>query len=245
MMQVNPLQNLHFLFIKSVQFAMSASRETDAIQAYYNLLHGKGADQAIMAQRDELLSELCPKLENQEGSSAVYRKAVDECLEDKPPQRWPELLTIIREYYPFWRGDVKAVMQYADTVGFELHPIGWQPAVIDLQSVWPALQSEKFATSELWPLNGYVKALKSMDHKQEMDIELRTRMAKLMLLRLREAPLTEKNAYRITADATLPLFNLKNTRHLFLNAVREFYYFWSAHPEAEEMFKQLQPSEIM
>jgi hypothetical protein len=224
---------------------MSSSREADAIQAYYNLLHGKGADDAIMAQRDALLAELTPLLANQECTSTAYRQAVDECLADKLAQRWPELLTIIREYYPFWRGDVKAVMQYADTVGFELHPIGWQPAVIDLQSVWPALQSEKFETSELWALNGYVKALKSMEHKQEMDIELRTRMAKLMLLRLREAPMTEKNAFRITADATLPLFNLKNTRHLFLNAVREFYYFWAAHPDAVEMLKQLQPPEIM
>jgi hypothetical protein len=224
---------------------MSSSREADAIQAYYNLLHGKGADAAIMAQRDALLTELTPLLEELECTSTAYRQAVDDCLADKPAQRWPELLTIIREFYPFWRGDVKAVMQYADTVGFELHPISWQPAVIDLQSVWPALQSEKFETSELWALNGYVKALKSMEHKQEMDIELRTRMAKLMLLRLREAPLSEKNAFRITADATLPLFNLKNTRHLFLNAVREFYYFWAAHPDAVEMLKQLQPPEIM
>ncbi|MFQ6404059.1 hypothetical protein ACIDE9_04775 [Methylophilus sp. 'Pure River'] len=224
---------------------MSSSREADAIQAYYNLLHGKGADDAIMAQRDALLAELSPLLADLECTSTAYRQAVDDCLADKPAQRWPELLTIIREFYPFWRGDVKAVMQYADTVGFELHPISWQPAVIDLQSVWPALQSEKFETSELWALNGYVKALKSMEHKQEMDIELRTRMAKLMLLRLREAPMTEKNAFRITADATLPLFNLKNTRHLFLNAVREFYYFWAAHPDAVEMLKQLQPPEIM
>lgn len=224
---------------------MSSSREADAIQAYYNLLHGKGADDAIMAQRDALLAELSPLLADLECTSTAYRQAVDDCLADKPAQRWPELLTIIREFYPFWRGDVKAVMQYADTVGFELHPISWQPAVIDLQSVWPALQSERFETSELWALNGYVKALKSMEHKQEMDIELRTRMAKLMLLRLREAPMTEKNAFRITADATLPLFNLKNTRHLFLNAVREFYYFWAAHPDAVEMLKQLQPPEIM
>lgn len=224
---------------------MSSSREADAIQAYYNLLHGKGADDAILAQRDALLAELSPLLADLECTSTAYRQAVDDCLADKPAQRWPELLTIIREFYPFWRGDVKAVMQYADTVGFELHPISWQPAVIDLQSVWPALQSEKFETSELWALNGYVKALKSMEHKQEMDIELRTRMAKLMLLRLREAPMTEKNAFRITADATLPLFNLKNTRHLFLNAVREFYYFWAAHPDAVEMLKQLQPPEIM
>lgn len=223
---------------------MSDTRESQAVQAYYNLLHGKGADAAIMATRDALFAELVPLLEHQPCVSAVYRSAVDQCLQDKPPQRWPEILSIIREFYPFWRGDVKAVMQYADTVGFELHPISWQPAVIDLQSVWPNLLGEKFQTAELWPLNGYIKALKSMD-KPEMDVELRTRMARLMLLRLREAPPNEKNAYRITADATLPLFTLKNTRHLFLNAVREFYYFWSGHPEAVTMLQTIQPPEIL
>lgn len=224
---------------------MSVTRETEAIQAYYKLLHSKGADAPVMALRDAVFAELVPLLEGQPGDSTSYRAAVDHCLEGKSAQRWPELLAIIREFYPFWRGDVKAVMQYADTVGFELHLMGWQPTVIDLQSVWPSLQSEKFTTSELWALNGYVKALQALDFKAEMEIEVRTRMAKLMLLRLREAPLTEKNAFRITADATLPLFTMKHTRHLFLNAVREFYYFWSAHPDAANMMRSLQPPEIL
>lgn len=222
---------------------MSSSRENEAAQAYYNLLRSKGADTQAMALRESVLAELLPQLEAQEASSTAYRTVVDACLEDKPAQRWPDILSVIREFYPFWRGDVKAVMQYADTVGFALHPIGWQPAVIDLQSVWPNLQAEKFTTAELWALNGYQKALKTLDIKMEMDIEIRTRMAKLMVMRLREAPLTEKNAFRITADATLPLFTMKHTRYLFLKAVREFYYFWAAHPDAASLLKQLQSTE--
>lgn len=224
---------------------MSASRETQAVQAYYHLLHSKGADQAIMATRHALFEQLLPLLKDKPLTSADYRDAVDHVLMDKAAHQWPEILTIIREFYPFWREDVKAVLQYADTVGFELHPIGWQPAVIDLQSVWPNLQHEKFSTSELWPLNGYVKALKNFDFKVDMEIEVRSRMAKLMMLRLRDAPLTEKNAYRITADATLPLFTMKHTRFLFLNAVREYYYFWSAHPDAANMIRLIQTDEIL
>lgn len=223
---------------------MIASREAVAIQAYYNLLHSKGADADIMATRDEVLAELAPLLRDQPNDSAIYRTAVDQCLNEKAPQRWPEILTIIREFYPFWRGDDKAVIQYADTIGFELHALGWQPAVIDLQSVLPGIMNEKFSSKELWPLNGYIKALKAI-HPLEMEIEIRTRMAKLMLIRLREAPPTEKHAYRITADATLPLFNLKHTRYLFLNAVREFYYFWSGHPDAETLLQHMQPPEIL
>lgn len=223
---------------------MVSSRETEAIQAYYNLLHSKGADVTIMAARDAVFAELVPRLVDQPCVSAVYRAAVDACLNDKPPQRWPEILTIIREFYPFWRGDVQAILQYADTVGFELRALGWQPAVIDLQSAWPGIMNEKLETAELWPLNGYVKALKGM-HELEMEVEIRTRMAKLMLIRLREAPTSEKHAYRITADATLPLFNLKHTRHLFLNAVREFYYFWSGHPDAIHLLQTMQPPDIL
>lgn len=233
----------HFIFKSAAN--MSASRETKAVQAYYNLLHSKGADDAIMAMRDALFKELVPLLVDKPLTSADYRDAVDQVLIDKAAHCWPEILTIIREFYPFWLEDVKAVMQYADTVGFELHPIVWQPAVIDLQAVWPNLLHEKFSTSELWPLNGYAKALKNIDFKIDMEIEVRSRMAKLMMLRLRDAPLTEKNAYRITADATLPLFTMKHTRYLFLNAVREYYYFWSAHPDAANMIRLIQPSDIL
>lgn len=224
---------------------MTPSRETLAIQAYYKLLRQKGADPAIMATRDALFKDLTPLLANLPLTSSDYRDAVDHVLQDQPAQRWPEMLTIIREFYPFWREDVKAVLQYADTVGFELHPIGWQPAVIDLQSVWPNLHQEKFSSAESWPLNGYSKALNSLHFKIDMEIEVRMRMAKLMMLRLREAPMHEKNAYRITADATLPLFTMKHTRYLFLNAVREYYYFWSAHPDAANMVRALQPTAMM
>ncbi len=221
---------------------MSTNRERLALQAYYKLLQSKGADSSLLAQRRQLLAELVELLAEVSTDSASYRAAVDQCLEHKPAAEWPQCLLIIREFYPFWRGDVRAVMQYADTVGFELHPIGWQPAVIDLQSVWPALQQEQFTTPELWAINGYVKALQTLD-KLEIELELRTRMAKLMVLRLREAPAHEKNAYRITADATLPLFTLKHTRQIFLNAVRDFYYFWSGHPDAVRLISQQKPHE--
>ena len=58
------------------------------------------------------------------------------------------------------------------------------------------------------------------------------RLLLLLLLRLR--CLTEKNArsYRTAVNATLPLFELRETRLLFLIVVREFFYFWIGDPEA-------------
>jgi hypothetical protein len=35
-------------------------------------------------------------------------------------------------------------------------------------------------------------------------------------------------------DATLPLFEVKKNRRLFLVVVREFFHFWSGNPDADK-----------
>jgi len=61
------------------------------------------------------------------------------------------------------------------------------------------------------------------------------KLAKVLLVRLRDAPVSDNAAYRTTVDATLPLFEVKKNRRLFLVVVREFFHFWSGNPDAEKM----------
>jgi hypothetical protein len=53
-------------------------------------------------------------------------------------------------------------------------------------------------------------------------------------VRLRDAPNKDNKFYRTTVDATLPLFEVKKNRRLFLVVVREFYNFWAGNPEADK-----------
>ncbi len=102
-----------------------------------------------------------------------------------------------------------------------------------MPELWKTIDQEKFSTAESWALKSYSKALKDEGASQET-IEVRMKLAKVLVTRLRDAPITQRNAYRITVDATTPLFELKNTRKLFLVVVREFYNFWSGNPDAKD-----------
>ncbi len=57
-------------------------------------------------------------------------------------------------------------------------------------------------------------------------IDTRVKLAKILLMRLRDAPTGNQKAYRIAVDLTLPLFKADEIKQLFLLVIREFYYFW-------------------
>jgi len=212
---------------------MSESREDEAVSAYFKLLKSKGADMKSIGQREMFFVKLIPQLVSKEGSGQVYRDEIETLMDEFPPESWPANLAIAREFYPFWLGDIKAIGHLAAEQGFDLHPVGWMPDSIVLKDLWENIDQEKFETAASWALKSYTSALKGEATSSDI-VDTRVKFAKLLLVRLREAPVTQKNAYRIAVDATLPLFELKKTRQLFLVVIREFYYFWSGNPDAHE-----------
>jgi hypothetical protein len=212
---------------------MNNSREDEAINAYFKLLRSKGGDDASIKQREKFFQQIIPKLVGKENSGQIYRDTVEDVMDGQSAPDWPANLVIAREFYPFWLGDFKAISMLAKEIGFDLHPVDWMPTEVSLQALWEGIDLEKFSTAESWALKSYTKALTNEDAPKEV-LEVRIKFAKMLLVRLRDAPLTQKNAYRIAVDATLPLFELKKTRQLFLVVIREFYNFWSGHPDAGE-----------
>jgi len=212
---------------------MQKTREHDAITAYFKILRNKGGDDASIKQRELFLGQLSPLLVGKESSGLVYREVIEALMENQNPADWPPHLVIAREFFPFWMGDIKAISHLSSEVGFDLHPVAWMPTEVSMPELWKTIDQEKFSTAESWALKSYSKALKDEGASQET-IEVRMKLAKVLVTRLREAPITQRNAYRITVDATTPLFELKNTRKLFLVVVREFYNFWSGNPDAKD-----------
>lgn len=212
---------------------MDQTREDNAVKAYFKLLKSKGGDDKSIAQRESFFTKLIPALAGKELNGQSYREVIEHLMDDCSAEEWPANLTIAREFYPFWMGDIKAIGHLSVEQGFDLHPVGWMPEEIELQTLWNNIDQEKFETAASWALKSYTSALKNEATSNEI-VETRVKFAKLLLVRLRNAPVTEKNAYRIAVDATLPLFELKKTRQLFLVVIREFYYFWSGNPDAHE-----------
>lgn len=212
---------------------MQKTREEHAVSAYFKLLRNRGGDDASIQQRDLFLGLLVPLLYSKENSGVAYRDVIETLMETQAASDWPAYLVMAREFFPFWMSDIKAISHLSTEVGFDLHPVAWMPGKVSMQDLWKSIDQEKFSTAESWALKSYSKALKDEGASQET-IDVRLKLSKILVTRLRDAPITQKNTYRIAVDATTPLFELKNTRKIFLVVVREFYYFWSGNPEAKD-----------
>lgn len=210
------------------------NREKEAINAYLKLLQSKGASSSLLHKRALFLEKLSASIAGLPLDGVEYRAAIENIMESVPADNWHECLTAAREFYPFWLKDIKAIAALNKNPGFEVPPVEWKPDMVSLKTLTDSLETEKFDTSENWPLKAYSQALRQEGAEQAL-VETRVKLAKIILMRLRSAP--EKNGamYRTAVDQTLPLFTIKQNRRLFLVVVREFFHFWSGNPDAASM----------
>ncbi len=208
-------------------------REQQALEVYIKLLKSKGFGPDTFVQRINFLNKLMPLLADKSPGGGEYRLAVEALMDNVPQEDWPESLVISREYYPFWCNDLKLVSNLSKTVTKDTLPIDWKPVEVALSTLWHTVDTEKFGTSDAWALKAYTKAFRNENADQTL-IDTRVKLAKILLVRLRDAPERDNRSYRTTVDATLPLFEVKKNRRLFLVVVREFFHFWAGNPEAEK-----------
>jgi len=112
-------------------------------------------------------------------------------MEGQAAADWPANLVIAREFYPFWMSDIKAISHLNSELGFDLHPVDWMPTEISLADLWNNIDQEKFSTAESWAIKSYNKALND-EHAPAEVIDVRIKFAKILIVRLRDAPITQK-----------------------------------------------------
>ena len=210
---------------------MDISREKEAVSAYLKILETKGAVSSMLLKRSLFLEKFIETLAGRALDGNQYREAIEQIIEAMPADDWHDDLTAAREFYPFWVKDFKAIAALNSNPGFEVEPINWKPIPASLKSLMEGLVTEKFEVSETWPLKAYAQALRQEGSEQSL-VDTRVKLAKIVLVRLRSAPDKNHKTYRTAVDLTLPLFNIKNNRRLFLVVVREFYHFWIGNPDA-------------
>ena len=209
------------------------SREQQALEVYIKLLTTKGFGPDTFVPRISFLNKLMPLLADKESSGSEYRSVIETLMDSVKVEDWAESLVISREYFPFWMGDLKAVSQLSKNATEDALPIEWQPESVLLSDLWHTVDTEKFGTTDSWALKAYTKALRFENADQTL-IDTRLKLAKILLVRMRDAPDKNNKIYRTTVDATLPLFEVKKNRRLFLVVVREFFHFWAGNPDADK-----------
>ena len=167
---------------------MNKIRENLEIKAYAKLLQSKGADQNVLNIRTTFLEKLSSNLDKRELDGSEYREALEILMETIPADDWHASLTAAREFYPFWLQDIKAIAAFNSNPGFDVTPPSWKPLPATLQSLTDSLETEKFDVSENWPLKAYSQALRQEGSAQLL-VDTRIKLAKIILIRLRDAPL--------------------------------------------------------
>lgn len=214
--------------------SMNLTRENEAIQAYLKLLQAKGASAGLLYKRSSLLEQIAVHLADKDLDGSDYRAVVEAAMETVPADDWHVTLTALREFYPFWIKDIKAIAALNINPGFDVVPLQWVPLPASLKSLIDSLATEKFEAHETWPIKAYSQALRQAGAEQKL-VDARVKLAKILLVRLKDAPEKNHKTFRTAVDQTLPLFNIKHNRRLFLVVIREFYHFWTGNPEASNM----------
>lgn len=210
---------------------VNTDREFIALNAYLKLMGNKGADAANLEQRKAFLLCLIPILAEQPQDAELYRRHVDKVLQECEKSSWPFLMNVALEYQRFWVNDIKAIAALHASGGYGIAPILASVPTEDLKTLWKNLDKAQFSVTEKWPLKAYASALREEGAEQEV-VETRSRLVKLLLLRLREVDGKDGDHYRVAVHALMPLFEMKKTRDMFLMVVREFFYFWIGDPDA-------------
>ncbi|HEY0562271.1 MAG TPA: hypothetical protein VGD04_03010 [Methylophilus sp.] len=203
---------------------MYAIREQEAVTAYLKFLKNKQVTQENLAQRSLFLNTLCQALEDKRLDRNDYARALNIVIR-KHPQAVHHYIKLAREFYPFWMHDIKAIAALSQSYDFHETLIEWTPAPTSLKALTSALATELFNDRESAALERYHHHLHGLNEDKAF-ILTKIKLAKIILLRMRSAPSIDASLYRITVDATLPLFRWKKSKQLFLYVVREFYYFW-------------------
>lgn len=219
-------------------------REQQALEVYIKLLKSKGFGPETFIARTNFLNKLMPLLAGKDQIGSVYRKIIETLMDDVPQDAWPESLIIAREYYPFWVDNVKAIARLSEATVEDALPIDWQPVQLQLSELWSTIDEKKFSRTDSWALKAYTAALRNENAEQTL-IDTRVKLAKVLLVRLSDAPEPNNKTYRTTVDATLPLFEVKNSRRIFVVVVREFFNFWAGNPDAEQFILQNKSGSIL
>jgi hypothetical protein len=205
--------------------AMSPLTADSAVLAYLNYLKLKGVADEVIAKRKRFVSEVANRLHQRPQMREVYAETLNQLMHDANQPQWLFDVTVAREFYPFWMEDVKAIARLRENLGFDVQSIAWKPLPTTLKSLSIMLESEVFSEQESVLLERYLQSL----HQQVLPrhvVLVQLKLAKIMLLRLRDAPIQNNLVYRMAVDLTLPLFRQKKSRQLFLKVVREFFYLW-------------------
>ena len=206
-----------------------------ALNAYLNLLKSKGAATAVLNVRKHLLRHVISALEIEAGrhrndDDGGYRYAVDSVITTFPDEQQVEIINAAREFYPFLVGDIRTIarLNAADALTLETLTVDISGSLADM---FERLDRDSWSRTLPNSLVQYLDLLANQGAEAAV-MDMRERLLTLLLYIIRHSE-PVPTAYRAGVDAMLTLFSREESRRLFIDVAREFFYFWNGFHNGE------------
>jgi hypothetical protein len=223
---------LNQLSFKELEYIMGMSREEEALSAYVKLLTTKGLNQRALIQREFIVIRFSAYLDGIEGDGAHYRQAVDKFLASIDQEEVDTVLPVVREFYSFWVKDIKAIAAMNQGQIFSPKSESNEATTRELIAKWNLIDQLSMKKVEHQLLDAYTNAIHQRGIAGEA-LTLRRKIAKFIMLALRDEPNKQPLVYRNMVDAHMPLFMLTQAQHAYLSVAREFYTYWNGDVPAK------------
>ncbi|UGA38963.1 hypothetical protein JOS77_04620 [Chromobacterium haemolyticum] len=170
-----------------------------ALEAYMRLLARQGAPAQVIDERRRILEQMLPWLDGVERSAEGFRVPCERLLQACAPDEQVLALTCTREFYYFWLGDTKKVVEITARSGFSVRNVR-----VWLETDWEGLltRMERDGFSRFPPSLGLYLGKLFEDGMSEPDIHLRERLLKSLLYLLDGQPI-QGDSFRMMVDAVL------------------------------------------
>ena len=191
-----------------------------AIASYvYNISDINSNDDFIHKSKS-LLTKLANHLYGVKNNEASYRLAVGAFLLNVDNEDKTFSINLARKFYRYWKAANRLVDESNKNEDLNLYD--QKKAIIKL---WDELDTVFFSHLEMCLLTQYTDSLLNIG-LIEKDIVLNSRIAKLIMIELRNEKATSDETYRGAIKRTQMLFKKEKLEKLFLIVSREFYHFW-------------------
>lgn len=209
--------------------------EQSALATYIDVLKARNLASGQIAQCRHFLRYLLTALRGKAMNGDSYREAVDYTLKNFPED--PYFLTIVREFYAYWTGDIRTASVAAANCPFPTPEIKGNLLVVLTRVERDAVLTCDVAALEYQleqarALQSYIERLKTLGATPEQ-LAIRRRLLLLLMYGLRGAA-KSGNDFRLVVDNLLVLFPKTEKWHLFVALARDYYYFWVGDAHASQ-----------
>ena len=204
----------------------------NAIESYIVGLKATNRSQEFLDDCNYFLIKLTHHLYEIEINGASYRQAVEKLLHEVDSTDRTFCINLAREFYRNWRSANRSLAEVSKDQSLKL--IAQKE---EFMKVWEGIDSAFLSDEENEALTLYTDSM-ILKLLVEKDIIISQKIAKVILLELRNDPANTEDSYREAIDRTLVLFERLDLKTFFLIVSREFYHFWQANEPKLNLIKE-------